>query len=121
MNPRLTRVEVNVRAAQVEQPRDLVQHRHHEPLRLLLTQLLAQTCNLLHMPFPGVLGVQIRDRGVRSARTVLAPDDVDDVVLQRHDFRAKGGKGFREVLRVDCVSNVIRSSVLGCTGAYQPR
>ena len=62
-------IELDIRAAQVEQPRDLVEHRHHQRTRLLLLELLAHARELRRVVCTSVFGIEGKDRFLRAGRS----------------------------------------------------
>jgi hypothetical protein len=73
-------IELDVGAAQVEQPRDLVEHRHHQRTRLLLFELLAYARELCRVVCAGIFDVEGEDRFLRARRSRGAPDQIDEVL-----------------------------------------
>jgi hypothetical protein len=68
-------------AAEVEEPGDLVKHRHDEAQALLLLELLAQVLNFVLEALSGVLLRLNNDLFARSGRPLVSPHKVDQVLI----------------------------------------
>lgn len=95
----------DVAAAQVEQPRDLVEGRHDDTGRAGARELVAQVAELVRDRVASKLVGQLED-GLRWASGTVSPDEVDEVLLDGHELAGLDlGEGLAErsslVLRHD--------------------
>jgi hypothetical protein len=79
------RVALRVAAADVEQPRDLVQRAHDEVVRVVLLQPLANLREFILYGFPRVFCRVQTQRRRRLLRSVRAPGFVHGVRLHAHE------------------------------------
>lgn len=84
-------VAVDIGAAQVEQPGNLVKARNDESGNVLLLEVLAQLLDLLGVGAAGGLGGEGEQLGGRASGTVL-PDQIDQVMGHRDQRRSNLGE-----------------------------
>ena len=90
----LTGIEINVCSTQVKKPSDLIKHTDHHGFNFLLGQFLAKMTNLGPCCFAGILNIQRKYFAFGASRPFMGPNNIDEVLLERYQFRVAGSERF---------------------------
>jgi hypothetical protein len=82
-------VKGDIRATQVEQPRDFIQHRHHNRTRFLLFQLLTHILKLVRVAPASILDVERKHGVLQAGWSCRTPDQINKILAIRDIYRGK--------------------------------